>query len=369
MGQEQSRIALPSPGHAYEPALSQRPPFVPAFVDTELQYLRKGEEEGQKGRKPLKIRVHYPTEPVPKHKIPIIVWSHGALGSREGYHPLATMLASWGYVTVHPTHDDSLKEKREVEGVGSLFKAGGVRQHLKTELCNPQKWRKRVEDVKVVLDSLEYIQESVLPRHLQGMLDLSRLAAGGHSYGAYTSQLLGGAKVNLSEGSGDGSLADLHDDRLKCTLLISPQGVSSQSNDFGGLTESSWIGYRCPMMVITGTKDNSFSNREDSYHWRCHSFTFGEDNDIPKYKVVIKDADHGMGGIAGHEFFSKMMGWQVDPLHLFYVKMASLAFFDAHLKEDTAAVAYLQHENYLEACSAGAISFERKGMRSSSHEE
>jgi len=79
-------------------------------------------------------------------KVPVIVFSHGLLGSKEGYAVFGECLASWGYVSIHPTHSDSLKLKREQEGFLSLFKNGGVKMHAAREL-QPQKWIDRVADV------------------------------------------------------------------------------------------------------------------------------------------------------------------------------------------------------------------------------
>src|SRR6185436_2695827 len=57
-----------------------------------------------KRSKELQICLHYPAGQGP---FPVIIWSHGAGGSKDNYLPLIEYWASYGYVTIQPTHSDS----------------------------------------------------------------------------------------------------------------------------------------------------------------------------------------------------------------------------------------------------------------------
>ena len=108
-----------------------------------------------------------------------------------------------------------------------------------------------------MLDSLKEVQ--LWLKDLTNVLfDEERIGIGGHSYGAYISQLMGGARVVMppspSSSSEQGEESEgiqwtsFRDARIKATLLISPQGVSSNP-EFRGLREKSWDEYELPLMV------------------------------------------------------------------------------------------------------------------------
>src|ERR1700685_27170 len=51
------------------------------------------------------VKIYYPTTaPAAAGKLPIIIFSHGLGGSREGYSYLGKYWASHGYISVHLTH-------------------------------------------------------------------------------------------------------------------------------------------------------------------------------------------------------------------------------------------------------------------------
>lgn len=137
--------------------------------------------------KDLQVRIHYPAE---DGSYPVIAFSHGAGGSKECCSELARHWASHGYVVIQMTHADSLRLRREQgdRTPAAQALAGAVRQ-----LGRPENRQGRTDDVKFVLDSLGEIEKRIPA--LKGKLDSTRIGAGGHSAGALTSQLLGGAKI------------------------------------------------------------------------------------------------------------------------------------------------------------------------------
>lgn len=231
---------------------------------------------------------------------PVIVFSHGLYGSKDGYEPLARFWASHGYAVIQPTHPDSIK--------------GGFRGQREAM----QAWDERPKQVSQAIDALAAIGEKA-----KAKLDPERIGVGGHSFGAHTSMLVGGAIVYLGRRS-------FRDARAKCTLLISPQGV-------GGLfREDSWKDYPVPALVITGSLDTSPIN-DTKPEDRLAPFRLGPGGRM--HLVWIEGAHHGFGGISGARFAG---AGPEDEGQVWVVQQASLAFFDAFVKGDEAAAKWLR---------------------------
>ena len=120
--------------------------------------------------KDVRVKIYYPDGSGP---FPVIIFSHGAFASREAYWALGEYWASYGYVSIHPSHDDSRKDS-------------GYRGGLMKVLNDSSLWESRPEDISFVIDSLGEIEKRV--PGLEGKLDRNRIGVGGHSYGAYTAQ-------------------------------------------------------------------------------------------------------------------------------------------------------------------------------------
>ena len=118
----------------------------------------------QSRAKNLQVKAYYPED---QGRYPVIVFSHGALGSKNGYEPLVRHWASQGYVVILPTHDDSL----------SLRRSSGERKTLREEISDPEAWQNRPKDVSLVLDSLGEIERRA--PGLVGRMDTSRIGVGG----------------------------------------------------------------------------------------------------------------------------------------------------------------------------------------------
>jgi len=246
------------------------------------------------------VRVTYPKGDGPW---PVIVFSHGLYGSKDGYQVLARFWASHGYVVIQPTHPDSLSRG---------FK--GQREAM-------QAWDERPKQISQVIDALGTVEEKT------GMkLDRERIGVGGHSFGAHTSMLVGGAVAYpglLAKGK------SFRDKRAKCTLLLSPQGV-------GGLfREDSWKDYPVPALVVTGSEDTSPIN-DTKPEDRLDPYKLGPDGRM--HLVWIEGAHHNFGGISGARFPG---AGPADEGKMWVVEQASLAFFDAFVKGDEQARKWL----------------------------
>jgi len=273
--------------------------------------------------KELPVRVTIPAltnKQSQSDKFPIIIFSHGLLGSKDGYQILAQFWAENGYVVIQPTHYDSAAMRKptltELRDLTPLFIG----------------WQSRPDDIRLILDQLQIIEES-LPA-LRGKLDRQRIAMGGHSFGSHTAMLLGGARLasgilaGCGGGGGDSNSGlQFTDCRIAAYLLISPPGSGRALTESADFDQSSWDEFKSPMMIVTGTEDKG-RGRQD-YRWRCEAFALCAPGD--KFLLVIQGGYHGFGGITGTRFFGS---GPANDDHVKIVQKASLAFFDSYLKTE-----------------------------------
>lgn len=258
-------------------------------------------------------------------KYPLIIFSHGAMGSKDAYRPLIEHWASHGYVCIQPTHEDSLQ----------LMLKSGRPFRLENVWA---KWSTRPPDIKLILDSLDELEAKV--EGLKGKIDRRRIGMGGHSFGAHTSQLIGGVKLRNPVTK---RFASFSDPRPSAFLLISPQGTGE------ALVPESWKGLTRPTLVITGTNDKSPRNGKD-HLWRKEVYDNAPAGD--RYLLMIDGAYHGFGGITGARRFPSSGPANAD--HVKYVKSSSLAFWDLFLKEKAEAGPWLRAARFDQATGGAA---------------
>ena len=287
-----------------------------------------------KRNKDLPIKIYYPKS---AGAFPVIVFSHGAGASKDNYGLLGKYWASHGYVVIHPTHADSIALRRK-QG-----ETGDTAELLRTMTTSSEGWLNRPRDVSFVLDSFAEIERAAPA--LKGKLDAKRIGVGGHSYGAYTSQLIGGVTITLPGETKPQSLAD---DRARCVLILSGQGRNQQ-----GLGEHSWDTLKRPMLNVTGSLDRGAGGQGPD--WKREPYNFSPPGD--KYQLFIEGAVHGLGGLAGAQ--ASVNAATNNAAHRDYVKTASLAFWDAYLKQDKTAQAWLKSDQ-LERFGKGTVTFSKK---------
>lgn len=213
----------------------------------------------ERGRE-LVFTVEYPTRP---GSYPLIVFSHGFGATRNAYVGLSSHWASQGYVVIKPAHADTGRQQLSSA-------ADDWRNQTQTD------WRNRVRDVTMILDSMDRIEEAY--PELKGKVDRTKIAVGGHSYGAFTAMLVGGARARGT------SYAD---PRVKAIIAMSPQGAS----DTFGLTNESWAGVRVPVLFMTGTNDRGLAENETP-EWRRQAFEQSPAGD--KWLVVFEGGGHAI---------------------------------------------------------------------------
>ena len=162
---------------------------------------------------------------------PLVVFSHGIGGSREGYSYIGKYLAANGIAALHVQHvgsDRSLWSGNPLQMVGRLQDAA-----KETEAVD------RTKDVRFALDQV--LSDS----HFKDQIDAKRIAAAGHSYGANTAMLLAGARVQR-----EGRELDLADPRISAAVIISAPPFYGEG-DPAQILKS----IRVPSLHITATGD------------------------------------------------------------------------------------------------------------------
>jgi predicted dienelactone hydrolase len=285
--------------------------------------------------KDLHVRIFYPSEG-PDGPYPVIVFSHGAGGSDTCCDVLTRHWAGYGYVTLQPTHDDSAQQRR-----ANGDSDAGFLQAVRDALKNPALWESRPRDISFLLDSLPEIERRVPA--LKGRMDARRIGMSGHSMGAFTTEVIVGARIDLPSRPG----ASFADPRIRAALALSPQGPGQF-----GFTDDSWDAVKLPYMGMTGSLDSL--GPVASPEWHKAPFERAQPGD--KYHVFIRGANH-MSFISARTLLpgraAKAQAILDD------VQCAALAFWDAYLKDDSAAKRYLASDA-LAKYSNGTVTLDRR---------
>lgn len=182
-------------------------------------------------RRPIPARLYLPRRASPAQPAPLVVFSHGLGGSRMGYRYLGSHWADEGIASLHPQH------------VGS---DRGVWQGNPLDLVQRlQAAASESEALSRVLD-LRHAMDSVLASESAALIDASRIAVAGHSYGANTAMLVSGSRVSTDHAGA----ADLRDHRIRAAILISAPPMVGQ-----GPAEQVFGSVRIPTLHVTSIDD------------------------------------------------------------------------------------------------------------------
>jgi predicted dienelactone hydrolase len=258
------------------------------------------------------LRVFLPRDARPA---PVLLWSHGLGGSAKlGYAYLGEHWSARGYAVVmlqHPGSDDAVWREAP---------AGGRLEALR-RAANPRSFLERAGDVRAVLDQLERWTRE--PRHpLGGRLDLRHVGMGGHSFGAVTTQAASGESYG-----GRGPV--LSDPRIAAALAMSPSSPRDESR-----TATAFASVRIPWMLMTGTRDVAPIGGATV---KSRLAVFDALPPGSKYELVLDGAEH-------MAFTDRALPADRAPRHPGHhraILALSTAFWDAYLRGDAAARAWL----------------------------
>jgi dienelactone hydrolase len=254
--------------------------------------------------------------------LPVILFAHGFGSSMDAYAPLVNYWAKRGFAVIQPTFLDSRTLLANPKADHS--------EAVKAYLTNPDKlmmWRYRVEDMKHILDQLDFIEDQV--PGLKGRLDKNQIAAAGHSFGAQTTATLLGTRVI----GNDGYLTeDLSDARIKCGILISAGGLGGNALSAFGKEHFPHLNQhydkmKTPALVIAGDKDISPLTVKGP-QWFTEAFYHSPGaTDL----ALLYGGEHMLGGISGYIVKETT---DESPERVLAVQRLSTAYLLRKLKED-----------------------------------
>ncbi len=261
-----------------------------------------------KREREVPVKIYFPkTAAAP---CPVILFSHGLGGTRDGYEYLGRHWASHGYVAVHLQH----------RGSDDAAWRGTARpmDSMRAATMNPQNSVNRPLDVTFALDELALANAADGPLHHR--VDLQHAGVAGHSYGAWTTLAIAGQRL----GPGERSVAD---DRIRAAIAMSspvPRRAADQN----------YAQIKIPILHLTGTLDESPLSNTSAKDRRV---PFDSITGAPQFLVTFKDGDHMV--------FSGASGLRRDrakdaAMHRLILQ-GTTAFWDAHLRDDATAKQWL----------------------------
>lgn len=258
-------------------------------------------------------KLYHPAPGQVEGRMPVIIWSHGLGGSRDGASFLARYIAGYGYIVVNIQHEGT--DTSLWEG-----KPGHPWDNIRAAHIPRKKTLQRFCDVPFVLDELTALAEQY-PLVAREM-DMESIGMSGHSFGAITTQVMAGQHL----GKGKRKYR-LHEPRFKAAIAYSPSPTYNHAVE---PPEDIYSGMEIPMMFMTGTEDASPISGK-SYHYRLPIFenAKGDENHL----LVLEGGDHMV--FAGSR--GKLNKNPKREKHEDIIRVASLAFWDAYLKDDKAA--------------------------------
>jgi predicted dienelactone hydrolase len=276
--------------------------FTPAHVDVTFHDAARNRD--------LPLRIYLPTNTAPE---PVVLFSHGLGGTRESSVFLGEHWAARGYVAVflqHPGSDDSVwKGKSAAQGMRAMQKASSLDNFLL-----------RVADVSAVLDQLE-LWNADKTNLLAGRMDLKKIGMSGHSFGAATTEAVSGETLPIKG-------QKFTDARITAAIAFSPsppRGIGV-AKAFGAV--------KIPWLLMTGTKDIAPVGKADV---KARLSVYPALHGAPKYEVVLFNAEHSA-------FTDRALPGDKEPRnpnHHRVILALSTAFWDAYLRGDAGALAWL----------------------------
>ncbi|MGF1497467.1 MAG: alpha/beta hydrolase [Elainellaceae cyanobacterium] len=274
------------------------------------------------------------TEPAP-----IVIVSHGFGDVKESFTFLAEHLASYGFITILPDHVGSDLAYRQEYLDGRL-----------NTLLSPVEFINRPQEISFLIDRLEEMAaESAAWR---AIADISRIGVVGDSLGASTALALAGAEINYARLVDDCDQEnlilsfslylecrarflppenyDLRDPRIRAVVAAHPLGGSLYGPE--GFSQID-----VPLLMVSGANDIVSPVVPE----QIHPFVWLQAE--PKYLAMLAGGTHfsskpgrdGAGGI-----FALLAGEHRDVGSRYY-KILSVAFWNAHLREQEEYLPYL----------------------------
>jgi dienelactone hydrolase len=307
----------------------------PQIIDTEWK------DAARERTLPIKVRV-----PDGDARVPLVIFSHGLGGSREGGKLWGEHWAANGYVVVHVQHPGS--DETLWKGAGN-----GAPKERMARGATPEQLLGRVDDVRFVIDELTRLQARSDAPAWSKRIDLSRIAMTGHSFGALTTMALANERF-------PGPIKSVADPRISAFIAFSPviKGAKKTWPErFGAMNQ--------PFLTVTGTIDGDVLGNGADPKKRAAVFDVQSPGD--KYRVVFTGGDHSVfngGNLREAEWINWVTGEKHESTPATIAKTiqgktadVTLKFLDAYLKGDAAAKSWLTTEAVKMLGDAGEWSY------------
>ena len=251
-------------------------------------------------------------------RAPVVVWSHGLGGSRDGAGFISRALTADGYAVLHVQHagtDSGLWEG----------KPGHPWDVIRATKIPRKATLQRFQDIPFALDQLEKIAAE------NPVLDTAVMGMSGHSFGALTTQIMAGQR------RGNGRRAyRLHEPRFRAGLAYSPVPVWNKR----GMPPSFFYEtMETPMLIMTGTADDS---PVEGFGYELRREVFDHAGTAEKHMLILNDGDHMVyNGSRG-----QLKENPKRQIHENIIVTASLAWWDAMLRGDENARAWLTGDGF-----------------------
>lgn len=249
------------------------------------------------------VRIYAPAGAV---GLPLIVFSHGLGGTREGYRYLGEHLAGQGFIVAHLQHPGS-----DI----SIFNGPGTpREKALRAVANLEHSHNRPQDVSFVINRM-----AADPR-----VNPDAIGVAGHSFGAHTALAVIGMTI---EGR------SYRDPRVKAAVAMSSPRPARAT---------ALADVHTPCLHLTGTEDDSpiFPHMAIDRAYCFHHIAAGE-----QWLLVMPGAHHFT--------FSDNPVWagqrvERDPRHQPWIAELTARFFAAYLTGDDAAKNWLASQPGIE---------------------
>jgi predicted dienelactone hydrolase len=247
----------------------------------------------------LPLKIYYPRQ-ARSGGYPVVIFSHGSGGSKDGYGYLGRYWAENGYVVIHVTHLEFSRIKFQS---GKMLVSGSwvpIPEAAKEQMSGGGEngmLKNRVLDISLIIDSLPVITAAV--PELEGRMDRTRIGVAGHSEGASTVMAVAGAVLQFPAWE----TRAFGDSRIKAFIAMGPWPPGE-----GGFFEDSWASVTRPILTMAGSKErtNGGTPKDPMLQILRHMPSGG------KFHVTVTGANHsdfgddGLEGAPWHDFIERV---------------------------------------------------------------
>ncbi|MGE3346484.1 MAG: alpha/beta hydrolase family protein [Ramlibacter sp.] len=269
----------------------------------------------------LPVRVRWPAGTPPPGGWPVVLFSHGLGGTRDGGSVWGQAWVDAGLVVVHLQHPGS-----DLDAVRLAARSFADQPALR-QVASPQQLLARLRDVSFALDEIG--RRHAAGQDLWAQARPGAVGMSGHSFGAHTTLGMAGQQY-----PGFGGISE---PRLAAFVAFSPTlpVVGDARQAFARITR--------PTLCVTGTRDDDVVGVGATPERRIGVYAA-----LPaghKAQLVLADADHmtfgGQTGRAAEIVRREEVTRRLQPRHHALVAAITTDWWRAQLLGDTAAQARL----------------------------